>query len=236
MKHHSASFTHFLGFLKVLIAVPIGLTLPSAAQATGLTDAFAPGNWVLHNTNIDETLASPLYPCSISGHEVACVTINDISSGSFDVIGSSEFFAGGNNEIGATTAERTTTWKLLNTGPQAQLSFKWLFSNGEDVTDIASYLISDTVSEAEVELSNVPTAFTDTISNLIIPTNGSIAFRVKTLDNIGNPAILSITDFGAVATGSPTNVPGPLPFLGCAAAFSWSRKLSKRVRQTSRTR
>ena len=50
---------------------------------------------------------------------------------------------------------------------------------------------------------------------------------VITTDVYGNPrTFLGRRDAGAVQT-----VPGPLPVLGCGAAFGWSRRLRRRLRQ-----
>jgi hypothetical protein len=224
MKLHTVFSASFSRALQLVIAVPISLALPSAGHAAGLTGSFAPVNWVLTNTNADQTLSSPQLTCADLSYQVACITINDAITGTFDVIGSADSFDGGANTIGASTTERTTTWELVNTGLPSQVSFKWLFSNGDNFTDIASYF----VGSSEIVLSDVPTIFAAQIDNLIIPSNGSIAFRVST-DNVGNPGILSITDFGAITISGTSPVPGPLPLIGCAAAFGWSRKLKRRV-------
>ena len=211
--------------LQLAIAAPISLALPVAGQAAGLTGAFAPENWVLTNTNEDQNIPSPGYTCSALSYDVACVTINDPVTGSFDVNGSADSYAGGDNANGALTTERTTTWKLVNTGLPAEVSFKWLFGNGDNVTDVASYVLGS----SETILSDVPTMSAAQVANLIVPSNGSIAFRVSTTDNSGNPGILSITQFESTAISGTTAVPGPLPLFGCAAAFGWSRRLKRRV-------
>jgi len=220
MKRQTVFSTSFSRLLQLVIAVPISLALPSAGQAAGLTGSFAPVNWVLSNTNADETFSSPQNTCAALSYQVACVTINDALTGSFDVIGSADGFDGGANTSGASTTDRTTTFQLVNIGLPAYVSFKWLFSNGEDNTDIASYFIGN----SETILSEAPTSIAAQIASLTVASNGSIAFRVRTTDNIGNPGILSITNFEAVP------VPAPLPLLGVAAAFGWSRKLRKRIR------
>ena len=231
MKRPMGFSANFSRLLRLAIAMPISLALPSAGQAAGLAGAFAPANWVLSNTNADETFSAPGYTCAALGYDVACATSIDALMGSFDLIGSADGYLGGDNAIGATTTERTTTWKLVNTGPQAQVSFKWLFGNGDSSTDIASYLIGS----SETILSDVPTNSTAAIFNLTIPSNGSIAFRVST-DNIGNSGILSISEFEATTISDTTSVPGPLPVFGCAAAFGWSRRLRRRLAPTTRAK
>jgi len=210
--------------VQLAIAVPLSLALPAAGQAAGLAGAFAPANWGLSNTNEDQTIPAPGYTCAALSYDVACVTINDPVTGSFDVIGSADGFLGGDNAIGATTTDRITTWELVNTGLPAEVSFKWLFSNGDNGTDIASYLLGS----SETVLSDEPTIIAAQIANLFIPTNGSISFRVST-DNFNDPGILSITEFEAITLSGTTSVPGPLPVFGAAAAFAWSRRLRKRA-------
>jgi len=52
-------------------------------------------------------------------------------------------------------------------------------------------------------------------------------------DVFGNPrTYLGTRDIGAVQ--SPPEVPGPLPALGLAAAFRWSRRLRRTVRSARR--
>jgi len=211
--------------LQLAIAAPVSLALPVAGQAAGLTGAFAPENWVLTNTNEDQTIPSPGYTCAALSYDVACITNLDAITGSFDLIGSADGFLGGDNTSGAQTTGRTTTWELVNTGLPSEVSFKWLFSNGDNVTDTASYVLGS----SEAILSDVPTIFAAQVTNLIVPSNGSIAFRVSTTDNSGNPGILSITQFESIAISGTTAVPGPLPLFGCAAAFGWSRRLKRRV-------
>ena len=70
--------------------------------------------------------------------------------------------------------------------------------------------------------------------------NGSISFNVgagivfgfrqESADSIGGSASTTISNFnGPTAAPGPADVPGPLPLLGIAAAFGWSRRLRKRM-------
>ena len=170
---------NFSRLLQLAIAAPISLALPVAGQAAGLTGAFAPENWVLTNTNEDQNIPSPGYTCAALSYDVACVTINDPVTGFFDLTGSADGFAGGDNANGALTTERTTTWKLINTGLPAEVSFTWLFSNGDNVTDVASYVLGS----SETILSDVPTIFAAQVANLIVPTMAVLpsVFRPQTI-------------------------------------------------------
>ena len=64
----------------------------------------------------------------------------------------------------------------------------------------------------------------DGANQLINPIDGSVI----TTDVFGNPRTANgLRDVGAVQA----SVPGPLPVLGCGAAFGWSRRLRRRIRQ-----
>ncbi len=58
-----------------------------------------------------------------------------------------------------------------------------------------------------------------------------------TLLDPGNPSYIIDTisvQVNASSSGSPANVPGPLPLLGLDAAFGFSRSLRRRVRLRSK--
>lgn len=209
------------------MAVSISLALASSGQAAGLSGEFSPEKWVLLNSNADQAFPAPSNTCTALGYAVACVNLVDEATGLFEVVGSAETYAGGANAPGAVTSERSTSWYVTNLAVPQLVSFQWFFSNGEDDTDIASYRIRDGITIAETELSTVPTSVAAVVSNLVIPANGSLAFQVRTTDNLGYPGILSISGFNA------TPVPGPLPIIGLAAGFGFTRKLRTRIRAAS---
>ncbi len=206
----------------LVMAIPLVLPMGTPIHAMGLTGPFAPANWLLSNTNADETIAGdPLYTCGNLGYDVACIQLNSVATGAWDVIGSTEGYAGGDNSPGALTTDRTTTWSAPVTGLAQFISFDWLFSNGEPSVDIASYVVSDGVTQTETFLSTTPTLAVATVSNVLVPSGGRLGYRITTT-NTGNPAILSVTAFSA------TPVPGPLPLLGAALAYGSSRRLRRR--------
>lgn len=209
------------------VALPLACALATPSHAA-LTGDFAAANWVLVNANKDEALPHPSYTCSGAsgslGNEVACVDLTGPSTGAFDLYGSAESYAGGENAVGATTTNRSSTFSVVNGGVPVFLGFDWLFTAPDgNNTDVASYLIGDGSTVVETVLSSSSTTVASTISGLVLPANGSIAFRVMT-DNQGDPGILSITNFNA------TPVPGPLPILGAAASFRLRRRLRQRLR------
>jgi|LakMenE18May11ns_1017448.scaffolds.fasta_scaffold9946868_4 hypothetical protein len=70
----------------------------------------------------------------------------------------------------------------------------------------------------------------DGVNQLLNP----IDYSVITEDVFGNPRTSNgRRDVGAVQISAPVrpNVPGPLPVLGCGAAFGWSLRLRRRIRQ-----
>lgn len=211
-------------FLPAALVVPFALSVSMPVQAMGLTGPFAPANWLLTNTNADESIpGDPQYTCGSLGYDVACVQLNSVATGAWDLIGSAEGYSGGDNTPGAMTTDRTTTWSAPVTGVAQVVSFDWLFTNGEATTDVSSYIVSDGVTETETVLSTAPTLVPAPVTNVLVPSGGRLGFRVATT-NAGNPAILSITAFHA----SP--VPGPLPLLGAAMAFRATRQLRRRQR------
>ncbi len=65
-------------------------------------------------------------------------------------------------------------------------------------------------------------------NKLINPIDGSVISK----DVFGNPRTGNgLRNVGAVQT----SVPGPLPVLGCGAAFGWSRRLRRRIQKAQRT-
>ena len=213
-------------------AIPLACSLAAPCHAA-LTGDFSPSNWVLVNTNLDEALPLPSYTCAPApgslGYEVACVDLLDPSNGTFDLYGSAAGFNGGDNAPGAITTDRTSTFYVVNLGAPAFVGFDWFFTAIDATnTDVASYLTSDGATITQTLLGTSTSTTPATISGLLIPTNGSIAFRVAT-DNQGNPGLLSITNFNA----SP--VPGPMSLIGAAAVFRFSRKIRTRIQRSSIT-
>jgi hypothetical protein len=65
--------------------------------------------------------------------------------------------------------------------------------------------------------------FSSSIDSVLLPPGQSFSFRVGNTDTL-EFALLDISNFTA------TPVPGPLPLLGAAAAFRWSRRLRTRTK------
>jgi hypothetical protein len=191
--------------------------LPPGAKADGFSGSFSPSNWILINTNPDESLGISEYTCAAL--HVACVENIDPSTGSVDVVGSVSGQLGGGEAL---NFPRTTTWSLINTGPNALISFDWVLNTSGGMNQTASY---------QVNLDNIVLSSADasgSIQNLLLATGYSFGFRITTSDNVGELGILSIANFSATPISSPpTSVPGPLPIVGGAAALAFSRRLRR---------
>jgi hypothetical protein len=198
--------------------------LPAGAQAAGFSGSFAPANWILNNTNPNQSLDSTQYTC-FALNEVACVEAIAPSSGAVVVVGSVW-----GQQVGGGVANtlRTTTWSVTNTGPNALISFDWALGTSGETNQVASYL----VNLANVVLSSID-GNSGSILSLPLATGDSFGFRVTTSDNTGNSGILSISNFNATPFSPPsTSVPVPLPLSGGAAAFAFSRRLRRRIRRS----
>jgi len=153
-------------------------------------------------------------------NDVACVENIDPLTGAVDVVGSVVGQQGG----GVANTLRTSTWSLINTGPNALIKFDWILETFGETNQTASYLVN---------LTNVVLSSNDgdsgSIASLLLASGASFGFRVITSDNVGNSGILSITNFSATPVTTPASVPGPLPLAGGLAAFAWSRRLRCRL-------
>jgi hypothetical protein len=211
--------------------------LPATVRAAGFSGSFDPANWSIVNTtngSVDETLTSngspPDYTC-FTLNDVACVENISAASGAVDVVGSSS--AGGSGGGTANTV-RTTTWTVTNGAAAALLNFDWALTtlpSGGATNQSVSYLVG--LSETPISSRDGGSGSFSGLNSIALAAGESFGFRVTTTDNNGDYGTLSITNFDAVNTttlGAP-NVPAPLPLAGGITAFSWSRRLRRRIRQ-----
>jgi hypothetical protein len=208
--------------------------LPATVRAAGFSGSFDPANWSIINTTdgtVDETLTSsgspPTtaadYSCGIV-NDVACVENISAASGAVEVVGSSSVEVNGG---GTPNTLRTTTWTVTNGSEAALLSFDWAlntFPNSGDTNQSVSYL----VGLSETVIGSGSGGGNGNFSGIALAAGESFGFRVTTANNVGDYGILSITNFTAAT------VPGPLPLAGGIAAFSWSRRLRRRIGSSPR--
>lgn len=142
-----------------------------------------------------------------------------------------------NNPISAGTAASSVSLTLETLFTQPPISIDFIYSSTIDETPNSAPCTypSDTPCSDKITISTVP--------------NQTFEFQGKTLtlasfflDSNGNPTDSLISQEGGTTTaqvfgrltappgGGPEDaVPGPLPALGLAAAFGYSRKLRKRI-------
>ena len=206
---------------------------PATVRAAGFSGSFDPGNWSIVNTTngtIDQTLTS-----SGSPSEYTCFTINDVAcveslsaaSGGVDVVGSSSTEVNGG---GTANTVRTTTWTVTNGSAAALLSFDWALATlptTTATTQTVSYLVGSTVTDISSSAGS-----SGSFTSIALAAGESFGFRVTTADNNGDYGTLSITNF---TDANDVPVPGPLPLAGGIAAFSWSRRLRRRISSSTGT-
>ena len=224
------SLTPLEGLTLALITTAL---FPATVRAAGFSGSFDPGNWSIVNTtsgSIDQTLTSngspPTtaadYSCGIV-NDVACVENISASSGAVDVVGSVAGLTGG----GTANTVRTTTWTVTNGSAAALLSFDWALNTvpNEDATNQTAFYL---VGSSETLISSG--ANVGSFSGIALAPGESFGFRVTTTDNTGDYGILSITGFNDALE---VQVPAPLPLAGGLAAFSWSRRLRRRINSST---
>ncbi len=111
----------------------------------------------------------------------------------------------------------------MEAGP---VSFDWQYQSQDTATyDGFGYLLNGNF----VALADSPLSSTEMFTLLAGDTFG---FRVTTIDGTGAPGVVTISNFSAPDTAMPEEpAPGPLPLLGAAGAYGWSRRLRRRARQ-----
>ena len=206
---------------------------PATVRAAGFSASFDPGNWSIVNTTngtIDQTLTS-----SGSPSEYTCFTINDVAcveslsaaSGGVDVVGSSSTEVNGG---GTANTVRTTTWTVTNGSAPALLSFDLALSTFPSRVD-ADQTVSYLVGLSETIIGNSLGSL-GSFSGIALAPRESFGFRVTTANNIGDYGTLSISGFNDALE---VQVPAPLPLAGGLAAFSWSRRLRRRISSSTGT-
>lgn len=193
---------------------------PAKAAAVGLSGPFSPSKWSLQrsiNGTVVDVLGFDKYQCS-SISDLSCVSITSTGvPSSFEVVGSDA------GDIGQSAQQVDIAW-ILNFTQSTPYTIKFTFDfDTVDGTeqDEGQFFINDT------KLVFDSTGGVPIHNNLFTVKKGdSLSFRVFSANNQGGPGVLNITDFRA------TPVPGPLPILGVAGAWKWSRRLRSSLRRS----
>lgn len=225
------------GIQAAIIASPIFFAVAPSQAATltktfnGFSEAFAPGEFTtLTNGNGTATFT----PTTLT-------LVRQVATGSTPVV---------NYKV---TKSLMETFRPLNVGAVKFLSgvysYNWHITSGTSNNGgLGAYNFSQTESgQTPIKFAYPATPPTTAPGNVATGTGANIAsvlvdnsefgwFLTKS-NNIGSPsnsnATATISNF--VFTATYETVPGPLPLVGAAAAFAWSRRLRRRLKtaQTS---
>ena len=186
-----------------LAGAALGLAATPAQALTLFADDYAPGNWS-ESIGGDGSIDTSDAPASIT-------------------------LIGANDNSG-----RNVKTDFTIAAPAAGIvSFNWYYSTSD---------IDPTYDPFGYLLNGAFTRLTDNFGALIQTGSTSFAvgagvvfgFRQDSTDTEGGAGTTTISNFnGPTAAPGPADVPGPLPLLGIAAAFGWSRLLRKRMASSS---
>jgi hypothetical protein len=213
-----------------LLSLPL-IAGPAKAVPEGLTGPFSLDKWSIL-PSLDGTPLAPVgdgsYQCPTSLVSTACIDGPDLNTastiqigppGGFTVVGAVD------GDYGAAAGQSVDVpWTLAYTGTSKyQLDFDFLFGTPDvGSEDLGYFAINGTqlvfTSSSESKLNNSYT----------INPGDVISFGVYSANVDNNVGFIQITKFTATEV---VDVPGPLPLMGAAAAFGWSRRLRRRVRQ-----
>jgi hypothetical protein len=219
--------------MAMALAVPL---LTSPARAIGLTGPFNLANWDLVFTDLSSTPtvvdseADGSYQCDESLVSTACVDGPDlVEPSSIETTPT-----GGFTVVGATTGDYgpyagtlfDTAWVLDPVKSERtqnyQLSFNFLFGSTDEPEAILGYFsVNGVITSVQSSTDGQ-----SSVGSFVIAPSDVIAFGVRSSILDGNSGTVNITNFSALNA----DVPGPLPALGAAAAFGWSRRLRRRIR------
>ena len=121
---------------------------------------------------------------------------------------------------------------VINAAAAGAVQFQWSYSSLDAPGfDIAGYLLgSNFATLADTDGVSGSAMFTATLGQ-------RFGFRVKTLDNQGEPGILTITDFSAPFNGSPVPEPATAAMFAVAAAAitaqRWQRWSNRRKKENA---
>lgn len=126
------------------------------------------------------------------------------------------------NNAGSANIFTDYTINATDSGPVA---FDWAYSSlDSDFYDSFGYLLNgvyNQLADNRSQGSGITTTFN-------VAGGDTFGFRVFSFDGSFGPGVATISNFNGPT--APASVPGPLPILGLAAAFGFSRRLRRRIK------
>lgn len=172
------------------------------ALTIGFTDAYAPANWTILNTNTDGGVNTSGIPASI---------IIDGGDNSSNLSGSTKF--------------------TISAPASGLVTFDWVWSTTDLVTSTGFndpfYIL---INGNQTNPLNPNDTLQNGIFSFNVNAGDEFGFEIATADNTFGNSQVTISNFSAPSgSAAPADVPGPLPVIGAAAAFHWGRRLRKRM-------
>jgi hypothetical protein len=175
-----------------------GVIMTPQARADFIAD-YAIGNWTFINTNADGSVITPDLGLSIA-------------------------LTGGNNGTGMAG----TTDFLINSPGVGLVHFQWSYSSLDSTFAVCGFNSNLPCDNAGYLLGGVFTQLADDtnqisgITSFTVKSGESFGFQVGTVDNQGEPGVLTVSNFNAPASSVPE--PGTAPLLLAAVAAMLAAK------------
>lgn len=190
--------------IPILLSMAAGVILTPQARADFIAD-YAIGNWTFINTNADGSVITP-------------------------DLGLSILLTGGNNGTGMPG----TTDFLTNSPGAGLVQFQWSYSSLDSTSAVCGPGSNLPCDNAGYLLDGVFTQLADDtnqlsgITSFTVDSGDSFGFRVGTVDNSGEPGVLTISNFSAPASSVPEPGTAPLLLVAVSAMLAARKQVIRR--------
>lgn len=194
------------------------LMLPQGVRAAiGFTGSYAPANWTLYTSpNAPPNSFNPPTSCPTASGLVECVENFNNPAGYLSLYGGFALPDG--------VAQETTLVAPAPTdGSKQMLSFTMDFYGVGGSPDFYAYYQVQNSPKVLLTINAGELVNTLTVSNVYVQANETFTFGIYNKTQTGLAGNIDISNFEAQP------VPAPLPALGAASGFAWSRRLRRRL-------
>ena len=206
--------TAWAGRVLVLVCGCLAVQVGDAQATVGFTGSYATSNWTLTNQTTTSSSTKPPYTCP-SGVFRECVANFNTPAGSVRIYGG--------YALAGPIAQQTTMTADAPGNPRGQLlNFTMTFYGAPG--DPNFYGFYQVGSDSPIKLTITSgTSSSLTASNVYVASDQTFTFGVYNPSKTSSNGALQVDGFDA------NPVPGPLPSLGAASCFAWSRRLRRRL-------